>query len=46
VHFGTGPIFVLCWSLFSDDHNARYYAAAVPLLITVRFFLIGIGLLK
>eukprot|EP00013_Stygamoeba_regulata_P003560 CAMPEP_0177637258 /NCGR_PEP_ID=MMETSP0447-20121125/4878_1 /TAXON_ID=0 /ORGANISM="Stygamoeba regulata, Strain BSH-02190019" /LENGTH=223 /DNA_ID=CAMNT_0019139179 /DNA_START=34 /DNA_END=702 /DNA_ORIENTATION=+ len=46
VHFGTGPIFVVCWSLFSEDHNARYYAALVPLLITLRFFLIGIGVLQ
>ncbi|KAA3648671.1 MAG: phosphatidate cytidylyltransferase [Chloroflexi bacterium] len=46
IHMGTGPIFVLCWLLFTDAPNARYLAALVPLLITVQFALVGLGVLK
>lgn len=46
IHIGTGPIFVLCWILFDDTFSARYFAAIVPLLITVQFFLIGSGIIK
>ena len=46
IHAGTGPIFVLCWLLFTDDPSARYLAALVPLGITIQFFLIGIGVLR
>lgn len=46
IHIGTGPIFVLCWMLFPDNNFSRYLAAIVPLLITIQFFLIGIGLIK
>jgi phytol kinase len=46
IHIGTGPIFVLCWIFFDDAYAARYFAAIVPLLITVQFFLIGSGIIK
>lgn len=46
IHIGTGPLFVLCWLLFRDTPDARWLAAAVPLLITIQFALIGFGLLK
>lgn len=46
VHIGTGPIFVLCWLLFTGDPNARYLAALVPGLITVQFILVGRGLIR
>ncbi len=46
IHAGTGPIFVLCWLLFTDDPASRWLAALVPLGITVQFFLIGIGVIK
>lgn len=46
IHIGTGPIFVLCWLLFPDVRIARYLAALIPLLITVQFFLVGIGVMK
>jgi phytol kinase len=46
IHIGTGPLFVLCWLLFSPAPSARYLAAMVPLLITVQFFLVGIGVIK
>jgi phytol kinase len=46
IHIGTGPIFVLCWLLFPDQLMARYLAAIVPLLITIKFFLVGIGFIK
>lgn len=46
IHAGTGPIFVLCWLLFTDDTVSRWLAALVPLGITIQFFLIGIGVIK
>lgn len=46
IHIGTGPIFVLCWLLFTSATNARYLAAIVPLGITIQFFLVGVGVIK
>jgi phytol kinase len=46
IHIGTGPLFVLCWPLFSPESHARYFAALVPLIITVQFVAIGMGWLK
>jgi phytol kinase len=43
IHIGTGPLFVLCWNLFSGSAWAPYLAALVPLSITAQFFLVGIG---
>ena len=34
IHMGTGPLFVLCWLLFTDAPLARFLAALVPLAIT------------
>lgn len=45
IHIGTGPIYVLCWLLFSGS-QARYYAMLVPLAITVQFVLVGAGIIK
>ena len=46
IHIGTGPIFVLCWLLYSDAPISRWLAALVPLLITVQFVLVGTGVMK
>lgn len=46
IHIGTGPFFVLCWLLFTDQPSSRYLAALVPLGITVQFFLVGVGVIK
>jgi len=46
IHIGTGPIFVLCWNLFSPQPAARYLAALVPLAITAQFALVGSGVMK
>lgn len=43
IHIGTGPLFVLCWPWFSDNFSARYFAALVPLSITLQFVAIGFG---
>jgi phytol kinase len=43
IHIGTGPIFVLCWLLFPDSPEARYFAATVPTLITLQFIAVGFG---
>lgn len=46
IHIGTGPIFVLCWFLFTDHESSRYLAALVPLGITAQFFLVGAGIIQ
>jgi phytol kinase len=46
IHMGTGPIFVLCWLLFPNDTLSRYLAALVPLLFSLQFLLIGIGVIR
>jgi len=42
MHIGTGPLFVLCWQLFSAAPTARYFAALVPLVLTGQFVAIGL----
>ena len=46
IHIGTGPIFVLCWLLFPESYSSRFWAALIPLGITVQFLLVGLGLLR
>jgi phytol kinase len=46
IHMGTGPLFVLCWLLFSDIAISRYLAALVPLTITLQFFMVGSGIIR
>jgi phytol kinase len=46
IHIGTGPLFVLCWNLFSAEPWARWLAALVPLAITAQFVLVGLGVMK
>jgi phytol kinase len=46
IHMGTGPLFVLCWPLFSTAPSARFMAALVPFAITIQFILVGTGIIK
>jgi phytol kinase len=46
IHIGTGPIFILCWLLFPDTKYSPYLAAVVPLIITLQFALVGLGIIK
>jgi len=46
IHIGTGPLFVVCWLLFTDAPVSRYLAALVPLSITAQFALVGLGVVK
>jgi phytol kinase len=46
IHIGTGPIFVLCWLMFTDVFISRWLAALVPLVITLQFALVGLGIMK
>ncbi|OGO37812.1 MAG: phosphatidate cytidylyltransferase [Chloroflexi bacterium RBG_16_57_11] len=46
IHIGTGPLFVVCWLLFTDVPTSRYLAALVPLSITAQFALVGLGVIK
>ena len=46
IHIGTGPLFVLCWLFFPDNPLSPFLAALVPLLITMQFLLVGMGIIK
>jgi phytol kinase len=46
VHIGAGPLFLLCWPLYSTTWHARWFAAFVPGSLTVLFALIGLGIIK
>lgn len=46
IHIGTGPVYLLCWLLFPDTGLSRYLAAAIPLLIVLQVFIVGLGILK
>lgn len=46
IHIGTGPIFVLCWFLFPNTPTSPYIAALVPFVITLQFFLVGMGFIR
>lgn len=46
LHIGTGLLFILCWPLFPNTNEAPYWAAALPALITLRFLLIGLGVVR
>jgi len=46
IHIGTGPLFVLTWLFFTPVTVSRYLAALVPLLITIQFALVGLGIMK
>jgi len=43
VHVLTGIIYLLCWPLYSDADSARYICSIVPIVVTLRFALIGLG---
>lgn len=43
IHMTTGPLFVLCWPLFSQKPYTRFLAAIVPGLILVQFIGVGLG---
>jgi phytol kinase len=46
IHIGTGPIFVLCWLIYPDVEVSSWLAALVPLVITIQFALVGLGVIK
>src|SRR5258708_20180649 len=45
IHIGTGPLFLICWHLFSAQPEARFFAALVPLAITAQFAAVGLGII-
>lgn len=46
IHIGTGPLFILCWLLFTPSGASRFLAALVPFAVTVQFALVGLGIMK
>ena len=45
MHILTGPIFMLTWVLFSRDQTGSIFASVIVLGMTLKFVLIGIGLI-
>ena len=43
---GCGLQYLLLWPLYGDDAAAPYICGAVPLIATVRYLAVGLGLLK
>jgi hypothetical protein len=43
---GTGPLYMLCWPLYSTSPASRWLCAAVPALAGVQFALVGSGRLR
>ena len=43
--FELGPIFIFTWPWFSNAPSAATWAAIVPLSMTIKFVLIGLGIL-
>ena len=46
IHTSCGPFFMLTWPLFSSAPEAKFFAAAVPLLQGIRLAAIGSGVVK
>ena len=46
IHIGTGPLFVLCWLLFTPTTASRFLGALVPFSITIQFALVGLGVIE
>jgi len=47
LHVSTGPIYILCWNLFSGEKwQAPLMCSIVPLFITANFALLGLGIMK
>eukprot|EP00276_Gloeochaete_wittrockiana_P013523 CAMPEP_0184331726 /NCGR_PEP_ID=MMETSP1089-20130417/1007_1 /TAXON_ID=38269 ORGANISM="Gloeochaete wittrockiana, Strain SAG46.84" /NCGR_SAMPLE_ID=MMETSP1089 /ASSEMBLY_ACC=CAM_ASM_000445 /LENGTH=244 /DNA_ID=CAMNT_0026654789 /DNA_START=60 /DNA_END=794 /DNA_ORIENTATION=- len=45
VHIGTGLVFLPCWTLFKTALGP-FLAASVPFLFSIKFALIGLGILR
>jgi len=46
LHVLTGPIYILTWPFFTSSLEGSQFAAAVPAVMTLKFFLIGVGAIK
>lgn len=46
LHILTGPIFILTWPFFTNTVEGSQFAAAVPAVMTLKFFLIGAGVIS
>ncbi len=45
-HTFFGPVFIICWILFSSGPYSRYIAAIVPLIFAMLFVAVGSGFMK
>jgi hypothetical protein len=35
----------MCWAFFSDEYEARYYAASIVFFLTLYIGLVGLGII-
>ena len=45
-HIGGGPIYVVCWLLYPDGPLGPWLASLIPLLATIQYLLLGLGILN
>eukprot|EP01129_Flabellula_baltica_P009240 TRINITY_DN3743_c0_g1_i1.p1 TRINITY_DN3743_c0_g1~~TRINITY_DN3743_c0_g1_i1.p1 ORF type:complete len:242 (-),score=18.86 TRINITY_DN3743_c0_g1_i1:27-752(-) len=43
LHISIGMLYVYCWHFFSRDAYARYYAASIPFVLTIRIVSVALG---
>jgi dolichol kinase len=46
LHIFTGPIYLISWPLFSNGTKGSLFAMLVPLVMTLKFVLVGLGIIK
>mmetsp|Transcript_4066 Transcript_4066/g.10145 ORF Transcript_4066/g.10145 Transcript_4066/m.10145 type:complete len:243 (-) Transcript_4066:141-869(-) len=46
MHIATGHVFLLTWLLYDDSPWARWLAAAVPAVMSLRFAVVGLGIIQ
>jgi farnesol kinase len=47
IHVGIGLLYVFCWGFYDVEcSECRYYAASLPLLVTIKLVLVGLGVIK
>ena len=45
MHVGAGPLFLLCWPMFSNEETAKNWAMVGPLALTLKAAAAGSGLI-
>jgi dolichol kinase len=46
LHIAAGPVFLLTWPWFGSTESTKWWASAVPLTMTAKFALTGLGVIR